>query len=51
MKQLQNELGTDAKILSEKVLHETMEHGKVKLNLYISVEENIVKHEPIDQGD
>lgn len=51
VKQLQNELGTDAKILSEKVLHETMEHGKVKLNLYISVEENIVKHEPIDQGD
>jgi len=49
--QLEHELGPDAKILSEKVLHESVEHGKVKLNLYISVEENIVKHQPIDQGD
>jgi similar to stage IV sporulation protein len=49
--ELQQKLGPDAKILSEKVLHESVDRGKVKLNLYISVEENIVKQEPIDQGD
>ena len=49
--ELQQKLGPDANILSEKVLHESVEHGKVKLNLYISVEENIVEQEPIDQGD
>lgn len=49
--QLKQELGTEAKILSEKVLHETIEHGKVNLNLYFSVEENIVREEPIYQGD
>ncbi|WP_087971712.1 sporulation protein YqfD [Oceanobacillus rekensis] len=49
--ELKQKLGPDAKILSEKVLHESVDHGKVKLNLYLSVEENIVKQEPIDQGD
>ncbi|MFB4166512.1 sporulation protein YqfD [Virgibacillus sp. JSM 102003] len=44
-------LGPDAKIVSEKVLHETIENGKVKLILYMAVEENIVKEESIDQGD
>ncbi|WP_249871061.1 sporulation protein YqfD [Oceanobacillus saliphilus] len=48
---LKQELGPDAKILSEKVLHETIERGKVKLSLYVSVEENIVKLAPINQGD
>ncbi|GLO66613.1 MULTISPECIES: sporulation protein YqfD [Oceanobacillus] len=51
VKQLENELGPDAEILSEKVLHERIEHGKVKLIVYVSVEENIVKNEPIRQGD
>ncbi|GIO23098.1 sporulation protein YqfD [Oceanobacillus sp. J11TS1] len=49
--QLQNELGPEAVILSEKILHEHIEHGKVELILYLSVEENIVKEEPIIQGD
>ncbi|MGP4107232.1 sporulation protein YqfD [Virgibacillus sp. L01] len=44
-------LGPDAKIVSEKILHETIENGKVKLILYMAVEENIVKEESIDQGD
>lgn len=44
-------LGPEAKIISEKVLHETIENGKVNLNLYITVEENIVKAEPLPQGD
>ncbi|HLR40730.1 MAG TPA: sporulation protein YqfD [Virgibacillus sp.] len=46
-KELQLQVGPDAKILTEKVLHETTENGKVKLNLYIAVEENIAKSEPI----
>lgn len=45
--ELQLQIGPDAKILTEKVLHETTENGKVKLNLYIAVEENIAKAEPI----
>jgi len=45
------ELGKDARILSEKVLHETIEHGKVNLSLYITVEENIATDDPINQGD
>lgn len=49
--QLQNELGAEATILSEKVLHESIEHGKVNLTLFVSVEENIVRVEPLNQGD
>lgn len=49
--QLQNELGPEAVILSEKILHEHIDHGKVELVLYLSVEENIVKEELINQGD
>lgn len=49
--ELMLQLGPDAKIVSEKVLHETIENGKVKLILYMAVEENIVKEESIDQGD
>ncbi|WP_068674337.1 sporulation protein YqfD [Oceanobacillus sp. Castelsardo] len=41
------ELGKDAKILSEKVLHERMEHGKVKMNIIFTVEENIARVQPI----
>ena len=48
--ELQLELGPDAVILSEKVLHETSEHGKVKLNLYMSVEENIIQSQPIESS-
>lgn len=40
-KELKLSLGPEAKILSEKLLHETVENGKVKLDLYISAEENI----------
>lgn len=55
LKQGENELklrlGPDANITSEKVLHETIENGKVKLTLFTTVEENIAKEEPIAQGD
>lgn len=45
------QLGLDARILSEKVLHHSLDNGKVKLNLFFSVEEDITKSEPITQGD
>ena len=45
------QLGPDAKILSENVLQERLDDGKVKLNLYITVEENIVRIQPLNQGD
>lgn len=48
-KELQLELGPDAAIISENVLHETSEHGKVKLNLYMSVEESIIEPQPIEK--
>nr|WP_026681183.1 sporulation protein YqfD [Priestia megaterium] len=49
--ELRLQLGPEAQILSEKVLHESVERGKVKLNLYMSVEENIVETQPLRQGD
>lgn len=48
---LQLQLGPDAQILSENVLHETIENGKVKLRLYITVEEDISQTKSITQGD
>ncbi|UFU01387.1 sporulation protein YqfD [Radiobacillus kanasensis] len=50
-KELKSKLEKDAEIVSEKVLHETYESGKVKLILYFTVHENIVKNQPISQGD
>lgn len=50
-KELLLELGKDAHIVSENVLHETIERGKVNLSLYLTVEENIATRQPINQGD
>lgn len=40
-------LGSDVEILKYYVLHESVDNGKVKLNLYVSVLENIAKGKPI----
>jgi len=48
---LKRQLGKNANILSQKVLHEATESGKVKLNLLMTVKENIAKEIPITQGD
>ncbi len=45
------QLGPDVIIKDEKVLHETVESGKVSVQLLITVEEDIVKAEPLLQGD
>lgn len=49
--ELQLKLGPDANVLSEKVLHEAVENGKVILNLYVTVEEDITKADSIRQGE
>ncbi len=50
-RELLRELPPDAEITEEKVLHERVENGKVKLTLYYTVLENIAKKQPISQGD
>lgn len=50
-KELLLRLDKNAKVISEKVLHESAGNGKVKLILYLTVEENIAKSVPINQGD
>lgn len=49
--ELKLELGTEAQIVSEKVLHERIDHGKVELTIIFTVEENIALVQPINQGD
>ncbi|MFC0522567.1 sporulation protein YqfD [Pontibacillus salicampi] len=49
--ELMNKLPIDSKIISEKILHQQKENGKVKLILYFKVHENIVTSYPITQGD
>ncbi|MGP4042403.1 sporulation protein YqfD [Gracilibacillus sp. D59] len=50
-RQLMREIPHDAEITGEKVLHESVENGKVKLTLYYTVLEDIAKKQPITQGD
>lgn len=50
-KDLMEKLSSDAKILEEKVLHESLENGKVNLRMYYKVLEDITKTKTIVQGD
>ncbi|CAG9619357.1 sporulation protein YqfD [Sutcliffiella rhizosphaerae] len=50
-KQLLSNFGKDAEIKGEKVLRTTKENGKVMVDIHFQVIENIVKIEPITQGD
>lgn len=49
--ELIKKLDDNAVIKAEKVLHETIENGKVKLMIHYQVIEDIVKIQPIIQGD
>src|SRR5699024_8189396 len=51
IKELKLQLGSDVEITSEKLLHQTIENSKVKRKLYITVEEDIVKEQPIKDDD
>ncbi|WP_117169187.1 sporulation protein YqfD [Paraliobacillus sediminis] len=48
---LQETVGQAAEITTEKILHEASENGKVKLELYFTVKENIAKIQDLSQGD
>ncbi|GGJ63055.1 hypothetical protein GGR02_001344 [Anoxybacillus voinovskiensis] len=50
-KELQAKLDDDASIKDEKVLHAEKENGKVKVEMYYEVHENIAQPQPIVQGD
>nr|WP_302328505.1 sporulation protein YqfD [Salirhabdus salicampi] len=47
-RELSNQLDTDARIVYEKVLHQSRENDKVKLHVFMRVHENIAKPQPIN---
>ncbi|MRX71308.1 sporulation protein YqfD [Bacillus lacus] len=49
--QILQKIGDGAEIIGEKVLHQSVENGKVKLVVLYQVNENIVQTTPIVQGD
>lgn len=49
--ELIQQLGQDGRILKQKVLHQSVENGKVYLKVYFDVIENIAKNQPILQGE
>ena len=50
-KDLLSNLGEEAKIKGENILHKEVQNGKVKLTILFQVTENIAKGQPIIQGD
>ncbi|MDZ5470943.1 sporulation protein YqfD (plasmid) [Bacillus sp. 31A1R] len=50
-KDIKNGLPEDASIKGEKVLHHSIENGKVNLSIHFQVIENIAEGQPIIQGD
>ncbi|WP_017472610.1 sporulation protein YqfD [Amphibacillus jilinensis] len=48
---LLNELGASAEIINEKILHQSIENGKVNLHVYFTVKEDIVNTNAMNQGD
>lgn len=45
------QLGTETEIMEEKILHQTIENGKVNIHVYFTVIEDIVNTIESDQGD
>lgn len=50
-KDLLSNLGEEAKIIKENILHKEVVNGKVKLKILFTVHEDIAKGQPIIQGD
>jgi similar to stage IV sporulation protein len=50
-KDVMKDLDKDAKILSEKVLHESIDNGKVNIRIFYKINEVISKPQTIVQGD
>jgi similar to stage IV sporulation protein len=51
IKDIKTRLSEDATIKGEKILHQAIENGKVKLSLHFQIIENIAQGQPIIQGD
>ena len=49
--ELKKHLDEEDEIVEEKILHESMENGKVKLSIHYQVIEDIAIGQPIIQGD
>ncbi|WP_100406754.1 sporulation protein YqfD [Bacillus solitudinis] len=49
--ELNQQLPVNAEVIGEKVLHEAVENGKVKLKIHYQVIEDITSEQPIIQGD
>lgn len=50
-KDIKNELSEDAIIKGEKVLHQSVDNGKVSVSMHFQIIENIAIEQPITQGD
>ncbi|WP_102026988.1 sporulation protein YqfD [Salirhabdus sp. Marseille-P4669] len=50
-RELKKHIGFDSEIIDVKILQQSKENDKVKLNLYFIVKENIAVAQPINQGD
>jgi len=48
---IKSQLSEDAKIIGEKVLHQSLDNGKVSISIHFQVRENIAKGQPIIQGE
>ncbi|WNS74342.1 sporulation protein YqfD [Bacillus sp. DTU_2020_1000418_1_SI_GHA_SEK_038] len=48
---IKNHLSDNAKIKGEKVLHKSVENGKVTISIHFQIIENIAEAQPIIQGD
>lgn len=48
---IKNHLSENAKIKGEKVLHKSVENGKVTISIHFQIIENIAEAQPIIQGD
>ena len=48
---LEKKLDEDAEIIGEKILHESIDNGKVTLSIHYQVIEDIAVGQPIIQGD
>lgn len=48
---LEKQIDENAEIIGEKILHETLDNGKVTLSIHYQVIEDIAKGQPIIQGD